>query len=127
MKKTLIAAGAIVLTLTTVAWSQEVKRRVISKADLTGTDKEIVVTETEVPPGATSPRHTHPGEEAFYVLQGAMTEVPGQAPSMRETGSGGINAREVPHAGYKVVGDKSLKLINVYIIDKGKPLSTPAN
>ena len=112
--------------MTAGACAQEVRRREISRAPLTGTDKEIVLTETEVPVGATSPRHTHPGEEAFYVLQGAMTEMPGQPPMMRETGSGGINAREVPHAGYKVVGDNALKIVNVYIVDKGKPLSTLA-
>ena len=121
------AAGGVLLALTAGACAQEVRKREISRAPLTGTDKEIVMTETEVPVGATSPRHTHPGEEAFYVLQGSMTQVPGQAPSLRETGSGGITAREVPHAGYKVVGDRSLKIINVYIVDKGKPLSTPAN
>ncbi len=126
MRSKLMAAGGVLLALTTGAWAQEVKKREISRAPMAGTDKEIVLMETEIPVGALSPRHTHPGEEAFYVLQGTMTEMPGQAPTMRETGSGGINAREVPHAGYKVVGDKSLKLINVYIVDKGKPLSAPA-
>ncbi len=41
---------------------------------------------------------------------------------MRPTGASGINKREVPHAGYKVVGDKTLKLLTVHIVDKGKPL-----
>jgi hypothetical protein len=30
----------------------------------------------------------------------------------------------VPHAGYKVIGDKPLKLLTVHIVDKGKPLTT---
>ncbi len=118
--------GIVGLVLATGAGAQEMTKKVISRADLTGTDKEIIVTETEIPPGVVSPRHTHPGEEAYYVIQGSMTEAPGQKPTMRETGTGGINAREVPHAGYKVVGDRSLKIVNVYIVDKGKPLSSPA-
>lgn len=30
------------------------------------------------------------------------------------------------HAGYKVVGDKPLKLLTVHIVDKGKPMTVPA-
>ena len=41
----------------------------------------------------------------------------------RIQGTGGINVREVPHAGYKVVGDKPLKLLTVHVVDKGKPLA----
>jgi quercetin dioxygenase-like cupin family protein len=77
----------------------------------------------EAPPGAVLPKHFHNGEEAFYVLEGAMTEMPGQAPSERVQGTGGINVREVPHAGYKVVGNKPLKLLTVHVVDKGKPLA----
>ena len=29
--------------------------------------------------------------------------------------------RDVPHAGFKVVADKSLKMLTVHIVDKGKP------
>jgi hypothetical protein len=33
-----------------------------------------------------------------------------------------FNLRGVFHAGYKVVGDKPLKLYTVHVMDKGKPL-----
>jgi hypothetical protein len=39
-----------------------------------------------------------------YVLEGAMVQVPGQEPQARVTGSVGNNKREVPHAGYTVIG-----------------------
>ena len=38
------------------------------------------------------------------------------------TGTGSINRRDVPHAGFKVVGDKPLKLLTVHIVDKGARL-----
>jgi hypothetical protein len=41
---------------------------------------------------------------------------------VREVGSVAINPREVFHGGYKVVGDKTLKLLTVHVVDKGKPL-----
>ncbi len=106
-----------------LAQAQEIKRTEIKRSDLTGTNMEVIMTVLEAPPGAVLPKHFHHGEEAFYVLEGAMTEVPGQAPSPRVVGTGGINVREVPHAGYKVVGDKPLKLLTVHIVDKGKPLA----
>ncbi len=121
----LFAGFGLAISLTTNVWSQEIQRRIISRADVTGTNMEVILVETEIPPGAFSARHTHPGEEAFYILQGATVETPGGEPKMRETGSGGINARDVPHAGYKVVGDTPLKMVNVYIVDKGKPLAIP--
>jgi hypothetical protein len=34
-----------------------------------------------------------------------------------------IYTRDVPHAGAKVVGDKPLKMLNVFIVDKGKPVT----
>jgi quercetin dioxygenase-like cupin family protein len=101
----------------------EIKRTEIKRSDLTGTNIEVIMTVLEAPPGAILARHIHYGEEAFYVLEGTMTEVPGQPPTPRVAGTGGINVREVPHAGYKVVGDKPLKLLTVHVVDKGKPLA----
>ncbi len=121
----LFASFGIALSFATHVCSQEIQRRIISRHDLTGTNMEVVLVETEIPPGAFSPKHTHPGEEAFYIFQGATVEAPGEEPQKREPGTGGINARDVPHAGYKVVGDTSLKMVNVYIVDKDKPLAIP--
>ena len=61
-----------------LAQAQEIKRTEIKRSDLTGTNMEVIMTVLEAPPGAVLPKHFHYGEEAFYVLEGAMTEVPGQ-------------------------------------------------
>lgn len=115
--------AAMLAGSTVPAAAQEVKRTELSRTDLTGVeDKEIVVQLVEVPPGTPSIRHFHHGEEVFYVLDGTMVQVPGQEPQSRVTGSVGVNKREVPHAGYKVIGDKPLRLLSVYVVDKGKPL-----
>ena len=78
-----------------------------------------------MPPGSSIERHTHPGEEAVYVLNGATLEWPDGKEVSRPTGEAEINVRDVPHAGYKVVGDKPLKLLTVHIVDKGKPMTAP--
>src|ERR1700730_1922263 len=104
----------------------EPNRIVLKTADLTGTDKEIIIAVLEVPPGSTIARHTHPGEEAVYVLEGARLQMPDGKEIDRPPGQGGVSVRDGPHAGYKVVGDKSLKLLTVHIVDKGKPMTVPA-
>lgn len=80
----------------------------------------------EAPPGAVSERHFHYGEEFFYILEGAGVEPFGKPPQKRPTGGYGVNPREAPHAGYRIVGDKTLKMIAFYVVDKGKPLQVPA-
>ncbi len=52
-----------------------------------------------------------------------MAETPARQPVMCEASTGGINPRDVLHADYKVVGEQTLKIVNVYIVDKGKPLA----
>ena len=118
------AAAFAVAAWASLAQAQEIKRTEIKRSDLTGTNMEVIMTVLEAPPGAVLPKHFHHGEEAFYVLEGAMTDVPGQPAGPRLQGTGGINVREVPHAGYKVIGDKTLKLLTVHVVDMGKPLTT---
>jgi quercetin dioxygenase-like cupin family protein len=104
----------------------QANRTVLKRGDLTGTDMEIIISVLEVPPGTSIDRHTHPGEEAVYVLDGATLQWPDGKEVSRPTGEAGINVRGVPHAGYKVVGDTPLKLLTVHIVDKGKPMTVPA-
>jgi quercetin dioxygenase-like cupin family protein len=121
----ILAAGFAIATFAGAASAQEIKRTEVKRSDLTGTNMEVIMSIVEIPPGGVLARHFHYGEEAFYVLEGAMTEVLSSPPQQlaRVPGSGGINVREVPHAGYKVVGDKPLKLLTVHVVDKGKPLA----
>ncbi|MCJ2047983.1 cupin domain-containing protein [Methylobacterium sp. J-078] len=107
--------------------AQEIKRTELGRSPVSGDDAhEIIMQLVEFPPGATSPRHFHNGEESFYVLEGGTVQVPGKEPRERLAGEKGINARGAPHAGYTVVGDKTIKILSVYVVDKGKPLQEPA-
>jgi quercetin dioxygenase-like cupin family protein len=97
-------------------------RKELKRADLGGTNLEVILSTGEYKPGDMIPRHIHHGEEAFYVIEGATVETPDGKQITLQTGSGGINLRNVAHAGFKVVGDKTLKLVTVHIVDKGKPI-----
>ena len=93
------------------------------RTDLTGApDMEVVGSIVEIKPGDSSELHFHHGVEAFYVIQGTTTQVPGRDPSVLATGTSGMNLRNVKHGDVKVVGDAPLKLFTVHIVDKGKPL-----
>ena len=97
-------------------------RKEMKRADLTGTNMEVILSTAEYQPGELIARHIHHGEEAFYVLEGATVEAPDGKRIELKTGSGSINLRDVPHAGFKVVGNTNLKLVTVHVVDKGKPL-----
>jgi quercetin dioxygenase-like cupin family protein len=86
---------------------------------------EIVVGLVEISPGAFVPLHTHPGEEAFYVIEGGTGELPDGKQIELPAGVADINKRDLPHAGFKVTGNKPMKLLTVHIVDKGKPMTVP--
>jgi quercetin dioxygenase-like cupin family protein len=120
--KWIVAAfGAVAFVSLTFAQDSP-NRKEIKRSDLTGTNMEVILSTAEYKPGETIARHIHHGEEAFYVLEGATVETPDGKQLQLATGTGSINRRDVPHAGFKVVGDKPLKLLTVHIVDKGAPL-----
>jgi quercetin dioxygenase-like cupin family protein len=97
-------------------------RKELKRADLTGTNMEIITSISEIKPGDTSALHIHHGDDAFYVLEGGTIELPDGKQVPLATGVAAVNARDVPHGAFKVVGDKTIKLLTVHIVDKGKPL-----
>ena len=120
-----IVAAVMALALLGMAQAQGLdspQRKELKRTDLPGTNMEVILSVAEYKPGDFIARHIHHGVEAFYVLQGATIELPGGKQIKLATGTGSENLREVPHAGFKVVGDTSLKLVTVHVVDKGKPL-----
>ena len=120
----LLAAAVCLLTIDAAAVSYDIpNRQELKRADLSGAPgTEVITSITEYQVGEVIPRHTHHGLETGYVLQGSMIQIPGQAPSRLETGAALMNLRDVPHAGFKVLGPEPLRLLTVHIIDKDKPL-----
>ncbi len=99
------------------------ERTEIARADLSGApDMEVIASTSEYKPGDGIPRHLHHGIEAFYVIQGATVQAKGEKPITLPTGASNLNLRDVAHGGWIVVGETSLKLFTVHVVDKGKPL-----
>ena len=66
-------AAVFLILLTSTALAQT-NRTELKRADLTGTQMEVILSTAEYKPGDMIPRHIHHGEEAFYVLEGATVE-----------------------------------------------------
>ena len=80
----------------------------------------------EIPPGGTAGRHTHPGIEMGYLLEGeADLIIEGKPDQLLKAGDSYSIPAGVVHDA-KVHGDKPLKVLGIYVVDKTKPLATPA-
>lgn len=126
---TLIPAGVLLFGLgvatgqLTQPASDSPQRVEQKRADLSGAPgMEVIASVAEYKPGDSVRLHTHHGVEAAYVLQGARVQLPGKEPTALVTGTTLLNLRDVKHAGFTVVGDSSLKLFTVHVVDKDKPL-----
>jgi quercetin dioxygenase-like cupin family protein len=102
------------------------KRVELQRHDLPVKDHEIVTARGEFQPGAAVPRHTHPGEEVGYVIEGELTlEIDGKPPQKVKAGEAFFIPAGTVHAG-KNTGKAGAAVVSTYIVEKGKPLSTPA-
>ena len=103
---------------------QGMTRTILNRADLPGAPgMEVISSILEVKPGATVPRHFHNGIETGTVLEGGLIELPGKETQMLASGTPVWYLPGVFHGGFKVVGDKPLKLHTVHVVDKTKPLN----
>lgn len=120
----LIVASGLVLH---VARGQQagIRRIDLQRNDLSVPGREVVQVIVELDPGATSSRHTHPGEEIVYVLEGALLEyaVEGRPPVTLEPGGVLFIPAGTIHAA-KNVGSRKGAELATYIVEKGKPLLT---
>jgi quercetin dioxygenase-like cupin family protein len=102
-----------------------VTRKILSQIDGPVPGYVTIIVEAEIEPGVTVARHTHPGIESGYVLEGGFDlPVEGQPTRTLKPGDGFQVPPETPHAGGKN-GDKKTR-VSTYVVEKGKPLASPA-
>ncbi len=101
------------------------KRTPVQQADLSVAGKEVVQALAEIQPGAESGRHTHPGEEVAYIIEGTISlEIQGKPAVTKKAGEGFIIPPGTIHNA-KNNGSGQAKVLATYIIEKGKPAATP--
>jgi len=101
-----------------------IKRTDLQRHDLSVPGREAVQVIVEIAPGTASPRHTHPGEEIIYVLEGLLEyQAEGQPTATLKAGDVLFIPAGTIHAARNVGTGRGAELAT-YIVEKGKPLVT---
>jgi quercetin dioxygenase-like cupin family protein len=117
----LILGNALVPEL---AWAQQagIKRTDLQRHNLSAPGREAVQVRVDFEPGAAFGRHTHPGEEIIYVLEGALEyQVEGKPPMTLKAGDVLFIPAGTIHAA-KNVGSVTASELATYVVEKDKPL-----
>ena len=94
----------------------------LQRHDLSIPGREVVQLRVDFAPGASFPRHTHPGEEIIYVIEGSLEyEVAGKPVTVNAGGVLFVPAGTI-HAA-RNVGSVPAAELGTYIVEKGKPLT----
>jgi quercetin dioxygenase-like cupin family protein len=129
MKLMHAAVAALLLSaLAGSAMSQApgIRRNVIQKADVSVPGREAVVARVELDPGVSAGRHSHPGDEISYVMEGeGELRIDGQEPRAVKAGDAFVIPANTVHDALNT-GKGTLRLVGVYVVEKGKPLAAPA-
>lgn len=130
-----VALGVVALAVGGVAFAQGqmapvaqtagLKRTVVQKFDVPAGDRETVVAVIEIPPNSDVARHSHPGPEVDYLLEGEVNlMIDGQPPKTYKAGDSFVIPQGTIHGARS--GPNGTKLVGTYIVEKGKPLASPA-
>ena len=108
------------------AASAGVTRKILSQTDGPAPGYTTVLVEATIEAGVKVGRHTHPGVESAYVLEGGFElPVQGQPTKTLKAGDAFQIPPETPHAG-GAPGSAKSRILITYVVEKGKPLASPA-
>ena len=133
-RKSLLLAAPLAFVLAGAVYAQTVpspvqpapvKRTIVGKTEVPGSNYEVVTAMVEIAPGFKAPRHFHPGIVQVEVFEGEFWFAPdGQPEKTYKAGEHFEIPMKAVHA-EGATGDKPMKLIAVYVVEKGQPLVNP--
>src|SRR5262249_45654976 len=119
----IVASG---LLLSTAPAQEGIRRTDLQRHDLSVGGREVFQVRVDFAPGAAFPRHTHPGEEIIYVLEGTLQyDVEGKPPVTLKAGDVLFIPAGTIHAA-KNAGSTNAAELATYVLEKGKPALTLA-
>ena len=113
-----------VVTITTLALAQQagIRRTQLQRHDLSVPGKEVIQTRIDFDPGEKFGRHSHPGEEVIYVIEGVFQyQIEDNVPVTVKAGEVLFIPAGAIHSA-KNVGTGNAAELATYIVEKGKPL-----
>jgi quercetin dioxygenase-like cupin family protein len=115
-----VAAVAMVCAVTL---SAQIKRTVLQQVDTSVPGREVVTARADFPAGGATGLHTHPGDEISFVAEGAVEIVMDGSSKVYRKGEAFNVIGGKPHDARAVEGPAVV--IANYVIEKGKPATTP--
>ena len=127
MKRTQIPAAALLVASALALSSAQAQAPGITRTDLQKHDlsipgREAVQVVVAFEPGVVAPRHSHPGEEIVYEVEGSLEyRLDGRPPVTLKAGEVLFIPAGTIHE-VKNVGSGKAAELATYIVEKGKPL-----
>ena len=102
-----------------------IKRTILQRADVPGTNMEVIYATVEIVAGFKAGRHNHPGIVIGQVVEGDFwLHIEGEPERVLRPGeTATVPDRTIHNEG---AIDKPVRLNVVYVVEKGKPLASPA-
>jgi quercetin dioxygenase-like cupin family protein len=120
------ALSIATITVSSIAQQPTVQRKVLLTQDLVIPGYQTVIASVEIPAGGREGRHTHPGSVSVYVLEGFVTlDYEGKPTMTYKAGDTFYIEGGKIHEGINN-GSSTAKAIATFVVEKGKPLTTPA-
>lgn len=117
-----LIAGSGLVVHPAQAKKPETGRTELTHRDLGDSVREVIQTRVDFAPGAAFPRHSHPGVEVAYVLEGALEyRLEGKPPVTLKAGASLFIPAGMIHSA-RNVGRGDAAELATYIVEKGKPL-----
>lgn len=102
-----------------------VSRRILQQTEGPAAGYVTLLVAAEIDPNAMVARHTHPGiESAYFLTGGGELSVKGSPNRQVKAGDGIQVPPETPHSLKN--GAEPTKIVVTYVVEKGKPLASPA-
>lgn len=122
----MLAVAGLLALPSAHAQLQGTKRTDLQRQDLSAPGREVIQAIVAIDPGVTAARHSHPGEEIVYVLEGTLEyQLDGKPPVTLKAGDVLFIPAGTIHTA-KNVGTGYGAELATYIVEKGKPLLAPA-
>ena len=122
MMVAVLIAGSGVALHVTHAQQPVIKRTDALRHDLGVPGREVIQVRVDFDPGVAFGKHSHPGAEVAYVLEGTLEyQLEGQPPVTLKVGEALFIPAGAIHAA-KNVGTGNAAELATYIVEKGKPL-----
>lgn len=120
------AVPALVLAAAALATAQAqlpgTRRADLQRHDLSIPGREALQARVDIAPGMTAPRHSHPGEELVYMIEGQLEyRLDGRAPVTLKAGEVLFIPAGTVHA-VTNVGQSNAAELATFVVEKGKPL-----